>query len=387
MSSIGSEGGANLIVTTRFRMIPPIDREPSEMLESDEGLSIDVEDGLRIALDPDDRRSAGFAKVIDRLGGAGRPVAFELDADGHIARLFLPHVSPVRRVYPLDRGVLAVDLVASHARHTLRDSNPNFAALERALREASETGATVIVTEDDGHDILDVRPFPADVGTIRPVIRRPLPRGILDRIRGWFISLMCGCCWPISLLRSLSEARAQKMFDALAARSCDPLTVPAPCIPFRYPDDGCWGRAHEMCRLMVAEGLAPCKVWIEGSLHVATANSPTCGVYWGWHVAPTLRVRGSGCLGFLYVRSMVIDPALFTTPVTKDQWKGVQGDINATLTDSSWTTFYLWGTSTNNTWFTLTDPGYTQTNSVLANYRAALQVRAIQFGPPPYPCP
>ncbi len=154
--------------------------------------------------------------------------------------------------------------------------------------------------------------------------------------------LRCGCYWPICWFRAVSETRAQQLFDSLAARSCDPLTVPAPCIPFRYPDDGCWGRAHEMCRLIVVEGLRPCKVWIEGSLHVVTDNSPSCGVYWGWHVAPTLCVRGSGCLGFLFVRSLVIDPALFTTPVTKAQWKGVQGDTNATLTDSSWTTFYLW---------------------------------------------
>jgi Glutaminase len=387
MSSIGSEGGSNLVVATKYRIIPPVDREPSEMLGSDEGVSIEIDDGPRIALDPIDQRSAGFVSVIDRLRDAGRPVAFELDADGRIARLFVPHVSPVHRVNPLDRGVLAVDLVASHARHTLRDSNPNFAAIEHALREATETGATFIITEDDGHDILDVRPFPDDIGTTGPVIRKPLQRGLLERIRAWFVWLICGCHWPICWFRGVSETRAQQMFDSLAARSCDPLTVPAPCIPFRYPDDGCWGRAHEMCRLMVAESLRPCKVWIEGSLHVVTDNSPFCGVYWGWHVAPTLCVRGSGCLGFLFVRSMVIDPALFTTPVTKAQWKAVQGDTNATLTDSSWTTFYLWGTSTNNTWFTLTDPGYTQTNSVLANYRSALQTRAIQYGPPPYACP
>jgi hypothetical protein len=84
---------------------------------------------------------------------------------------------------------------------------------------------------------------------------------------------------------------------------------------------------------------------------------------------------------------MVFDPALFTTPVTNAQWKSVQGDPTATLTNSSWTIFYLWGTSTNNTWSTLTDPSYTQTHSVLAYYRISLQNRAIQSGLPPYPCP
>ena len=177
------------------------------------------------------------------------------------------------------------------------------------------------------------------------------------------------------------------MHDDLAARTCDPLTVPAPCITFNYPDDGCWGRAHEMCRLMREDGLRPCKVWIQGALQVDTDNNPSCGVWWGWHVAPTHCVRGSGLFGWFTVRSMVFDPALFATPVTKSQWKAVQGDVNASLTDSSWTTFHLWATSTNNTWFTLTDPGYTQTNSVLAYYRTALQNRSIQDGPPPYACP
>jgi hypothetical protein len=76
---------------------------------------------------------------------------------------------------------------------------------------------------------------------------------------------------------------------------------------------------------------------------------------------------------------MVIDPALFTTPVTESTWKGVQGDPGATLTDTDWTQFWHGGG---------TDPGYTNTIAILAQYRLALQTRAIQVGPPPYAnCP
>ena len=159
------------------------------------------------------------------------------------------------------------------------------------------------------------------------------------------------------------------------ATSCSPLTVPAPCIPFLYPDDGCWARAHEMCRLMINMGLSPRKVWIQGSLHVSTKNNPTCSVYWGWHVAPTLCVR---CPYIFLTQRMVIDPSLFTTPVSEATWKGVQGDPMATLTDSD-ASDYLWGA---------TDPNYVQTNQKLAYYRLQLQNRAIQQGPPPYAnCP
>src|SRR6184192_74804 len=97
------------------------------------------------------------------------------------------------------------------------------------------------------------------------------------------------------------------------ATTCDPLTVPPPCIPFLFPDDGCWGRAHEMRRLMVNLGLEPKKVWITAShdvaLHPSTRNNPACSVSWRWHVAPTLCVRGRW---FFNTQRMVIDPALFT---------------------------------------------------------------------------
>jgi hypothetical protein len=160
----------------------------------------------------------------------------------------------------------------------------------------------------------------------------------------------------------------------MSATSCDPLTVPPPCIPFLFPDDGCWGRAHEMCRLMIAMGLSPRKVWIDSSenhiLHVDTKNNLKCFVEWYWHVAPTLCVQG---------RTMVIDPSLFTTPVSVATWKSVQNDPAATLTFTD-ASFFTEGGGT--------DPTYSATNAVLAYYRLALQTRSIQFGPPPYAnCP
>ncbi len=98
---------------------------------------------------------------------------------------------------------------------------------------------------------------------------------------------------------------------------------------------------------------------------------------WGWHVAPTLCVRGPI---FFQSQPMVIDPSLFTTPVSESTWKGVQGDPSATLTGTDASIFYVWGN--------VTDPTYAQTNTVLAFYRLQLQNRSIQLGPPPYAnCP
>ena len=102
-------------------------------------------------------------------------------------------------------------------------------------------------------------------------------------------------------------------------------------------------------------GVSPEKVWIErvGPLLKAnTRNNPQCFVEWGWHVAPTICVRRSH-FWFLWSQEMVVDPALFTTPVSKAAWKSVQNNPNATLTDTDWEIFWLWGMGT--------DPAFAQT--------------------------
>ena len=61
---------------------------------------------------------------------------------------------------------------------------------------------------------------------------------------------------------AITLQRAREMFDLVNAKLCCPGNPAALCITFLYPDDGCWGRAHEMCRLMIAAGEQPRKIWI-----------------------------------------------------------------------------------------------------------------------------
>lgn len=375
----------NAVVSTVIRLDLPVDRPLVDALRAEDGLWVELEGARRLRLDPGDSRSGGFAQVLDGLRRQNLPVYVEFDPDtSAVTGMRIPYVSPVLGIRLVDRGVVDVVLATSHARHFLREGSDDFEALRERLDEAVRTRAPVILVDDDAHEILDVRLAPPRFGEPGPPfpekpprLRWPLRwtrdiREILRRFWWWY-------WWPWWWFRCLSAARAQQVFNDMQTTSCAPLTVPAPCIPFMYPDDGCWGRASEMCRLMQLQSLKPRKVWIQGGLNVATRNNPTCSVSWGWHVAPTLCVRGPG---LLQRQQMVIDPSLFTTPVSKPQWKAVQGDPMATLTDTDASVFHLFYSAH------ATDPTYALTNGVLASYRLVLQNRSINQGPPPYAnCP
>lgn len=386
----------NAILATRIRFDPPLEgRDIGEALAADGGQSVDLGDDRRIRLDPQDPRSVGFTTVLRELARLGRPAYLELEAaSGAIDRILIPELGHVLSIRPHSgpMGGIEIRLDLSHARHVLPAGSDDFEALAAALLEALESRRPIALVEDFEGRVIDVREFTPDPdGPLPPLPEpggEPFPLPVKVKVpwrpRRWWE-------WPwwpfwrlwllIDLLRwwlrCPNGTGAQAVFDALAATSCDPLTVPAPCIPFRYPDDGCWARASEMCRLMVAMGRDPAKVWIRGDLEVISQNKPGCHVYWGWHVAPTLCVRGA----FPWtVTRMVIDPSLFTTPVTEAQWKAIQGDPGATLTETSRDVY--WPNVHD------TDPTYYWTNIDLATYRIALYNRAhSSVGPPPYTCP
>lgn len=95
-------------------------------------------------------------------------------------------------------------------------------------------------------------------------------------------------------------------------------------IPFKYPDDGCYARAHEMVSILEKEmGLKVGKVFLKGGenypLKVKTANHPSGCVNWTYHVAPYLYLREKG-----EKRPMVLDPSLFTKPEPVMSWAKYQ---------------------------------------------------------------
>lgn len=317
-------------------------------------VTVPFQTGRSGRLDLSKPHAAVWASVLESMRQSNAPAYVEIDpSTNEITNLLVPLSVGVESITPVghDRDVA---LVISHAKHFLRAANPDFAQLLQVLELARANKTLVAVTETADHDIIDVRPLPGVSVTARP---EAPPEGITGP--GPTVSATLG--------------QAQQMFDLVSARICCPASAAAPCIPFNYPDDGCWGRAHEMCRLMIAAGITPNKVWIFGNLRAASQNNPNCQVFWGWHVAPTLNVGAD---------TYVIDPSLFNGPVKQATWAGVQGDPNPTLIPSPASTFWR----DQNPASAITDPTYARTNSVLTTYRNALRVRAVSSaGPPPYP--
>jgi len=177
-----------------------------------------------------------------------------------------------------------------------------------------------------------------------------------------------GACPPGSTTPcpgALSEAQANQLFRDLASQ---------PQIPFDYPDDCCYSRAHEMSRIMNERGIPNRKVWNYGntypsgaSLRATTPNHPSGQVNWRYHVAPVVQVRGNDGV----TRDMVMDPSLFDRPVTVDEWAARQQDPAARreITDPK---YYFRGPGNSPA---VEDPAYSDTNATLARHRASRDLR------------
>lgn len=106
-------------------------------------------------------------------------------------------------------------------------------------------------------------------------------------------------------LSVLSESEATKAFNELASRKD---------IPYGYPKDGCFARAHKMGKLLEDKGIISGKAFIEGALYVDTDEYGTLN--WGYHVAPIVMVKKDS-----EIVPYIFDPSLFSKPVPYKEWK------------------------------------------------------------------
>lgn len=321
---------------------------------------IRLDSGAIVYLDSAPAHAAVWLTVLRERHLDRAPVYLEVDEPTfQITRLLLPDTFRVENVLEHPETI-EVEFECSHARHFLPRVHPDFARLLGILRAAQSVQNFVLVTEEsDRPTIIDVRDAPGE----------PLPKAPATP--------------PESGLQGLGGITLQhagELFDTVGLQTCVPLDPSCTCIPFLYPDDGCWGRAHQMARLIEATGAAVQKIWHYGKLRVETQNNPNCEVTWRYHVAPTVLV-----LQHEKSSTYVLDPSLFPGPVPADEWTGVQGDANAVSVASEARVFYRGP----NGHTILYDDDYVQTAIVLKTYRLKLLLRSAgPFGPPPYDfCP
>lgn len=97
--------------------------------------------------------------------------------------------------------------------------------------------------------------------------------------------------------------------------------------------NGCWERAHEMCRMIARSGLPCLKVFAmsglrlgRGSRDMKTPKPPKVGPWFPWpmHVAPCIQLQGERGLS-----TVVLDPAVLDGPSSLTTWLEVLGDKDA----------------------------------------------------------
>ncbi len=334
---------------------------PANILEAGAALKslpvahrVTFEQNQSALLDNSNPRSGAWAKMLDLLHHDNRPVYVEIDPKTeNITRLCVPMSTKVVAIDTSDKKEVFITFDGSHARHSLHRDNPDFEKFSGLLTYAKSAGTPLMVTATmHEFEIIDVRLLPPAFGK----------------------EIAIGPIHPIVPSVAVSPAKAIELFNMVNNHTCTPCHSTSNCIPYKYPYDGCWIRAHLMSFLMIAVGVTPEKVWITGNLTAKSKNVPQCAVHWGWHVAPTLLVTQH--IGPA-VR-MVIDPSLCTGPVTEAVWKSLQGDIHATLTPSTWTGYHYLaaGTATQ-----------AQANNDMQYYRIHLDDLCAHYGPPPYNCP
>ncbi len=132
-------------------------------------------------------------------------------------------------------------------------------------------------------------------------------------------------------ISELTPAEASRVFDAMSRLTFTDAAGAEVPVPFHYPVDGCWGRAHMMGQAMAAAGVASERIFatstVQGSpLEVRSpfsadqAGAAPPATRWFYHVAPLVKVRTPEGIHY-----WVIDPSTQRTAVPVDTWLATMG--------------------------------------------------------------
>jgi hypothetical protein len=125
----------------------------------------------------------------------------------------------------------------------------------------------------------------------------------------------------------ISPEQASEIFTALKKANILTNEGEAP-IPFHYPPDGCYARAHRMEELLTEMGYRSEKVFALAGKRPLVAETQYASdveghqVTWAWHVAPIVKVHDPQ-RGLI---ETVLDPSLYEKPISLSDWEGLMGD-------------------------------------------------------------
>jgi hypothetical protein len=364
------------VIVTRIRQLdPPIMPPSGPNWEFTRVLFADAAEEVRLDMKP--KGSVYWFALLSQLSRTGQLAYLGIDRLSRIIQVFLlPRPFSVRQVALLPiNGRWEIHLHISAAKHFVLQSNRNQANLLDLLRSAAGRDQPLLITERlSGNEIIDVREVPG-----------PMPL---------FRQRETGYQWKTALAReAIGPDVAQNLFNLVNAQACDPLmiapltcdpNVPMPgCIPFAYPDDGCWDRAHEMYRLIQTSGLVspgqlPRKIWNCGDIQICTPNYPDCFPPFSYHVALSVLLTDGSI--------QILDPTFFPNgPTSPSEWLAAQGTPGAIPLEADPEIYWLdccHPLKPGNEY----DPNYQSTWKGLCGYRQLLldRVGDQATGPPPY---
>lgn len=355
-------------VITRVDLPVPPDPAASYKEKRVNMRQVHLDDGSSAWLNPQAPGGAPLAEMLRDLQEARIAAYLTLNDDDYIVNLIIPIRGRVQGVEEDDDGSIHVLMEGSAGRHVISPDNPDRDELLAALQAARETGVPILMAEiDPDHEIIDVRPEGNGPGPAEHEYGFPSP----------------ALAPEVHLIpQVIDEAKALELFNLAKSESCHPNAPVGLCIPFLFPDDGCYARAHQMCRLFLTRQVKAAKIWIFSSkpgiakLRVDTQNHPYCKVYWAWHVAPTVLVSVNG-----HAQERVLDPAIFAGPVTAAEWKAAMHNPGATLQRTTMAV-YIRNHSGQEV---ETDVDFRKTEEALQYWDEALKNRSTTGdGPPPY---
>jgi hypothetical protein len=254
----------------------------------------------------------------------------------------------------------------SSTRHLLKTGTPGSDALfDLFSRSRNESRLLVVSADPRTHDIVNATEAEEIVYRDNPPMLpraddEPLDEDVLE------------------LLTPMPPAAASQFVRQMdTVGSCGMPGSNANCVPFRYPDGGCFARAHRMCELLEHDGIVAGKIWIYGdALAAQTADHPDCSVSWTWHVAVVVKSAETG-------RPLVLDPALFDAAVEVSTFVNSLRDRSARVAITTMAPFIRGEDGRFIPEGAVRSRGIDETEAYLRIYRRRLATRRP---PPPYQC-